>query len=1231
MSGTREHGQHGDEGDDEEEVFDEDARFAKLLAAVGRASPVPLSALRREPELRPGERLLEGRFTLGAKLGQGGMGVVYEAYDEERGGPVALKFLGRIDAASIVRFKLEFRSLADVVHPHLSRMDALFRFRGSWFFSMELLEGQNFLEHYRSLSSVDARLGFLRSALPQLEAGISALHRLGKLHCDLKPSNVFVSPTGHVTIVDFGLVVDPALDDVRHAHGTPGYLAPELRKGVAPSPASDWYAVGVMLYQALSGELPKPHMPALAAGMVPADLWAICSSLLHSQSAARQHGVALLRQLGTRPDEPREMPQVGCVGRRHELAFLGQALARARTGSRVLCRVSGPSGMGKTTLLRAFLQGLAASDALVLHGRCFEREFTPFKLLDGVVDALADELASCDLTLPSGAQALARAFASVARLALGTPAELERLPSDEEQRRQLGDALCQALQHARKRRVLVIAIDDAHWADADGAALCASIMQSVPSLLLVLVHRDGPPLSCLEPLAHAARVHGLDRVDLALGPLAAEEMRELLQQLPATAHAAPDDILREAQGSPYLARELMQYAQRRAADERTLPPTLEQALQARMAELPPHATTLLQLVALSGAPLEAHVLARAAGAPDTERTIALLRAHSLLRSHADDGQPGGTDVYHDRVRSLVVEALTPEDRRALHARLGDALALARPQEPERIALHLQGAGQLERAAGYAWQAGRRAAFALAFEQAAHWLALAHAQKRWSASDEVQLARERGEALALLGQNGEAGAVYLHAAALSAEPARQTLLLLAAGQLLCAGQLQHGFEILRENLSGPQGGLPTAFELPQAIARMFTELTRLLQAPLRTQPGSDAEQAAQVDACHWATLGLAGSDSEGTGLYLLLRQAVEALHFGDPLRIVRALELTAALASCTQAQGLTLWIAQMEAFAARIAEPLSDPRIAFWRAFRLACQAYWSFDQAAAHRHVAVAQALASECHGVQRESVLLWFCCGYRDFEAGRTDAHFTQAAEVQRAAEQRGDLHAQMWSELIDLRPVLAGELEQRWDLLQAVPARHAGALVGLPRYVLEWQLAATERAAGRLTEAHARSKALLASARDSAVWSIPRNRSQLLSEAIACCLACAAETEDVEPWLLQAEALLEEHAAPSSWLLPYRAAAAWLRRDPVTTRLVLAQCCALTGIEHEFWVTRSAQLLLSALDAEREAEQRAECALTDAGVKKPRQFAQVVFPGMASLLSTSRLHKPGEATPSL
>jgi serine/threonine protein kinase len=122
-----------------------------------------------------------------------------------------------------------------------------------WFFTMELIHGTDLLDHLRADGS---DLGRPQRALGQVCRGVMALHQAGKLHRDLKPSNVLVTPEGRVVLLDFGLVRDLDGATITSTAGTPAYMSPEQCRGEVLTEASDWYALGVMLYEALTGRRP---------------------------------------------------------------------------------------------------------------------------------------------------------------------------------------------------------------------------------------------------------------------------------------------------------------------------------------------------------------------------------------------------------------------------------------------------------------------------------------------------------------------------------------------------------------------------------------------------------------------------------------------------------------------------------------------------------------------------------------------------------------------------------------------------------------------------------------------------------------------------------------------------------------------------------------------------------------------------------------------------------------
>jgi eukaryotic-like serine/threonine-protein kinase len=401
------------------------------------------------------------RFEVVRRLGAGGIGWVYEAIDRSYDARVAIKTLQRLSAAELLRFKNEFRLLQGIHHRNLVQLGELFEENGLWFFTMELVDGVDFLGHVarhrraplgtpagvstdRGILQATARYlqppahsgkewdGFhevkLRSSLCQLADGLHALHRAGRVHCDIKPENVMVSGD-RVVLLDFGLVSEARPWHERHDEGglimgTPAYMAPEQVRGEPATVASDWYAVGAILYKALTGTLPfrergRNMLRAKLTGaldtptqrlrsdglhvLVPADLEDLCMRLLEREPDHRPPGARVLARLSGNSTmtialaslaAPTAALDSDLVGRERELAVLRAAYGRRGPDQPVVTLVHAVSGMGKTALIDAFAHELRDQmDALVLRGRCYERETVPYKAFDGVIDELVGFLA----------------------------------------------------------------------------------------------------------------------------------------------------------------------------------------------------------------------------------------------------------------------------------------------------------------------------------------------------------------------------------------------------------------------------------------------------------------------------------------------------------------------------------------------------------------------------------------------------------------------------------------------------------------------------------------------------------------------------------------------------------------------------------------------------------------------------------------------------------------------
>jgi serine/threonine protein kinase len=916
------------------------------------------------------------RFLVEGQLGEGGYGVVYRAFDRERNTPVALKTLRHVAAKALVRFKQEFRALADVSHPNLVSLYELSSHEDQWFFTMELVDGVNFLWYVRgdtypdehsptsALSSPSSpelsgslrqagdetgaamihsagalNLDRLRRTLPQLTAGVVALHEAGKLHRDIKPSNVLVTLEGRVVLLDFGLVTEIAPEQTHTLDrvGTPAYMSPEQMAGLPLTEASDWYNVGSMLYQALTGRLPfsgsilevmrrkqesEPAPPRTLVPEVAGDLDGLCGDLLHRDPEKRPSGPEVLRRLKgatvlSRAAAVQRAGRVPFVGRHQHLEALRDAFRTMKGGRAVTVAVHGGSGMGKSALVRRFLDELKEQegDAVILSGRCYERESVPYKALDSLLDALSRYLrrlpsAQAEALLPHDILALARVFPVLRQVNAvnGVRRAVREIPDSQELRRRAFSALRELLVRLADRRPLVLFIDDLQWGDLDSAALLEALLRppDSPALLLIGCYRseeaDTSPLLRTVLAMRDSVGQSLEKRDIVLAELPPAEARELATSLlgidSPPALARTEAIVREAGGNPFFIGELARHSEVGSEQDPSAggeggEATLQEVIRARASRLPKEARRLLEVVAVAGRPLELAAAARAAGLEGQEQmALAPLRAGHWVRTRVT---PDGEEIeaYHDRIRDLVAPLLLPEALSELHRRLALSLSTSAHADPERLAVHFQEAGDHDIAAKYAALAAAQAGEALAFDRAARLFRLALELQPSEAAERQPLRVALGEALAKAGRGADAARAYLAAAPTASPGERVELQRRAAEQFLIAGHIDEGFATIRVVLA--QVGMSLAPTPRWALLRLLWRRAQVRLRGLRFRERDAAQVPGQnlmrIDTCWSVAVGLSPVDTI-QGAYFQARHLLLALEAGEPYRVARALALEA---------------------------------------------------------------------------------------------------------------------------------------------------------------------------------------------------------------------------------------------------------------------------------------------------------------------------------------------------
>lgn len=238
---------------------------ARFCARCGAGLEIHISEDRSayNTPVAPGT-IFEGKYQVLEEIGRGGMGVVYRGHDLSLDRLVAIKVLPEqfnTDDEVIARFKREARAMAALDHPNVVPVYAIGQQRMFHYFVMKFLEGSTvaeLLERKRKTDDPQFRPERVRRTVMQVCLGLGHAHKRGLIHRDIKPGNIMLSPDGHVTIMDFGIVKEAtggeALTRTGLVFGTPEYMAPEQAQGqTAPSPQTDLYSLGVVAYEMLSG------------------------------------------------------------------------------------------------------------------------------------------------------------------------------------------------------------------------------------------------------------------------------------------------------------------------------------------------------------------------------------------------------------------------------------------------------------------------------------------------------------------------------------------------------------------------------------------------------------------------------------------------------------------------------------------------------------------------------------------------------------------------------------------------------------------------------------------------------------------------------------------------------------------------------------------------------------------------------------------------------------------
>ncbi len=807
--------------------------------------------------IAPGVVLRE-RYRLDSEIGRGGMGIVYRATDLQLMREVAVKVLPETTSSSDARQRLlrEARAAAALNHPHIISVHDVGEAQGMPFLVMELVHGPSLAQ---ARPKEFSRIVEIAS---QICTALEHAHTNSIVHRDLKPENILMSTassSGMVKLADLGLALPSyaaRISRVGLIVGTAAYMAPEQALGQTVDGRTDLYALGVLLYELTTGQVPFKGIDPLAvvsqhvhASVVPPRvlrpdmpraLEAVILRLLakepNQRFATATETLSALRASLLEPDGGTSgetadavaildaLSRGRLVGRAVELAEVRELWRRAREGRGHAVLLSGEPGAGKTRLAREVTVQAALDGAVVLTGGCYEYEATtpylPFvEAFRRWVREEKDDAALCAV-LGDSARQIAKLAPEIENR-LGPCEDCPALPPHEE-RLLFFDAVAGVFARLAQKNGLLFYADDLHWADRGTLWLLGHLLRQLRDerVLIVGAYRE-TELDRAHPLAKSLVDWNRERLVTRIA-LRRFDQQETSEQLGAllgenVSGDFANAVHRETEGNPFFVEEVLKALidkgsvrresgrwKRCDLDELVIPQSVKEAIGSRLDRVSQDCNDVLRAAAVLGKTFSFEELLATASEQKEDALLDALdeaAGAQLITANQNDA----FTFTHDKIREVLYEELNPIRRRRLHRHAAEALE-SRSQTShcavEKLAHHYILAGDYEKGLKYAKQAAAEAERVFAFEDAIAGFGRARdcAHALGLVEEELEQEEAIGKLYVLHGEMIPAGEHFQRALELTDDPlVRARLQSEVANSLVATGD-PRGLDYVRQALS-----------------------------------------------------------------------------------------------------------------------------------------------------------------------------------------------------------------------------------------------------------------------------------------------------------------------------------------------------------------------------------------------------------------------------------------------